>query len=235
MFPRLFCSPLALLVCVPLALPAGSAQAQTPAPEAEAVPEAAPTAAPTPALSEEELKAALEALEACKAEADPAAKQALCDDVISAAKLAGTPMAEAHIARGEAFHLQGTFPLAIADYETAIKLHPGHPRAHLRRGQVLDSMGRTERALEDIDYALFLNPGYPDALKSRAIIYCELERYDESVTDRLQLIEEGHWDAKDAQQWFTDLGYYEGPVDGNFADASVAALRTWTEQGCPRP
>lgn len=235
------------LIALPLAvLLAGAALAQTPTPQPEFEPAAAPTPEPVPEpeatleptavpLTEEERAALDQALEECMTAAEPDTRLALCDDLIKAGSLDGTDLAAAHLARGEAYQLLGTWPLAIADYETSLELHPNRPRAHLRRAQVLDMMGRSERALEDIEYALRLNPGYVGAIRSRAIIYCRLERYEEALEDRLALIEDGHWPAEKAQEWLIANGYLEGTADGNFGDASVAALRTWTEQGCPRP
>ena len=224
------------LAAVAAASLAVAALAQTEAPEAvtPGAGEAAPQPTPVP-LTEEERTALDAALAECRAAAEPDARFALCDELIASGKLAGTPLAEAYIARGEARQLNGSYLPAISDYEKALEHHPGHPVAYLRRGQALDLMGRSARALEDLDYALLLQPGYPDALRSRAIVYCRLGRFEESVADRLVLIEDGLWPAEDAQQWLAGLGYYDGPVDGNFGPASEAALLTWTEQGCPRP
>lgn len=203
-----------------------------------ALPAAAQTAEPTPTpapLTEEDLAALEKALAECTTAAEPDARFALCDALVTEARLPPLRLAEAHIARGEAHQLKGAWLPAIADYEAALVLHPGHPLAHLRRGQTLDLMGRPERALEDIDYALLLRPGYTDALRSRAIVYCKLQRYDEALADRIDLIKSGAWPAADAQKWLADNGYFTGVVDGTFGDTSEAALRTWTEQGCPRP
>lgn len=196
----------------------GAAVAQTPAP-----------------LTEEEQAALDQAFAECESAAEPNSRFALCGALIEDARLPALTLAEVHIARGEALQLQGSWLPAIADYEAALVLHPGHPKAHLRRGQVLDLMGRSERALEDIDYALLLRPGYGDAIRSRAIVYCRLERFEEAVADRMALIESGAWPAADAQKWLADIGYFKGTVDGTFGPDSEAALAAWTGAGCPPP
>ena len=175
------------------------------------------------------------ALEACKTATDPRRIVAFCSVAIGDQGLQGLDRADILIRRGEGRHLQGAWAAAIVDYERALELFPGNPKAHLRRGQALDLWNRPVRALEDFDYALRLAPGYPEALKSRAITYCRLKRVDDAVADRLALIKAGHWPAADAQRWFADLGYYTGPLTGEFDAASIAAMRVWTEQGCPRP
>jgi len=80
------------------------------------------------------------------------------------------------------------------------------------------------------------HPGGGDqvALTDRAAAYCALGEVEASVEDRLRLLELGRFSARELQEFLKDRGFYEAAIDGIFGRGSRAALRAWTEAGCPR-
>ena len=81
--------------------------------------------------------------------------------------------------------------------------------------------------------AVALNPNAAHIIDTYGDMLCRNGRIDEAI---------GEWDRSRAasddmatakQQQLKDQGFYRGPVDGDFARSSVAALRAWAEAGCP--
>jgi tetratricopeptide (TPR) repeat protein len=54
---------------------------------------------------------------------------------------------------------------ALADYDTAIALEPGHPINHVSRAMVLNEMGDRAGARASLRKALALVPNFPPALE----------------------------------------------------------------------
>jgi len=54
---------------------------------------------------------------------------------------------------------------AMADYDTAFRLEPGHPINHVNRAMLLTDMGDTAGALTAIRKALAIAPDFPPALE----------------------------------------------------------------------
>ena len=66
---------------------------------------------------------------------------------------------------GSALSMLGERQRALADYDTAITLEPGHPINHVSRAMVLSEMGDRSGALLSLRKALALAPGFPPALE----------------------------------------------------------------------
>ncbi len=78
----------------------------------------------------------------------------------------GLESAEAHIRLGNARWTQGRMDAALACYEQAVKLDPGHPVAHNNRGLALAARagaGDAERAVACYARALALKPDFVEA------------------------------------------------------------------------
>ena len=56
---------------------------------------------------------------------------------------------------------------------------------------------------------------------------------DGSVKDRMQALYAQRFTAAAAQGGLRRTGFYKGPSDGIWAQASEDALRAWTLAGCP--
>ena len=54
---------------------------------------------------------------------------------------------------------------AMADYDTALRLEPGHPINHVNRAMLLTDMGDTAGAMASIRKALAIAPDFPPALE----------------------------------------------------------------------
>lgn len=68
---------------------------------------------------------------------------------------------------------------ALANYELAIKLRPGHAAAHYNRGVSLQALKRFSEALASYDRALAVHPDYVLALNNRGIVLKEFARLDD--------------------------------------------------------
>lgn len=71
--------------------------------------------------------------------------------------------------------------LALASYDRALVLRPGHADVFNNRGNTLLALNRVGAALESYDRALALRPDYPEALSNRGSVLERLGRYDEAI------------------------------------------------------
>jgi tetratricopeptide (TPR) repeat protein len=61
--------------------------------------------------------------------------------------------------------MMGEKKRAMADYDTALRLEPGHPINHVNRAMLLNDMGDTAGAMAGIRRALAIAPDFPPALE----------------------------------------------------------------------
>jgi tetratricopeptide (TPR) repeat protein len=72
---------------------------------------------------------------------------------------------------------------ALADYDQALALEPGHAAAHFGRGVTLADLGRSEDALAALDQAITLDPGNAAAHVNRGIALAALGNLDQALAD----------------------------------------------------
>ena len=86
---------------------------------------------------------------------------------------------------------------ALANYEQALKLRPGHAGAHYNRGVSLQALNRYDEALASYDRALAAHPDYVLALNNRGVMLRELKRLEDSLEcyDRALALQPNYADA----------------------------------------
>jgi len=136
--------------------------------------------------------------------------------------------------RGNLNARMGNIEAAIDDHSQAVELAPDYVEAWFNLAKDHEDDGDLEAAVEAYGRALEVDPSFTAALTSRAAALCELGRVEASIADRLQLLNTGFFSARDLQQFLKERGYYSAALDGIFGRGSRAALRAWTEAGCPR-
>jgi tetratricopeptide (TPR) repeat protein len=90
-----------------------------------------------------------------------------------------------------------------------------------------------DHAVEDYDQALRFDPGYAQAYNNRANTRCRLGQAEGSIDDRTQALRLGAISAESLQHRLRLNDFYKGAIDGKMGRALKAALREWTEAGCP--
>lgn len=88
-----------------------------------------------------------------------------------------------YLARGNAHLVGGQYQLALADYETAIKMRPGLLDAIVLKGEALSAMGRYEEASQVFGQVLAARPNDASTLNARGIACMALGRVDEANAD----------------------------------------------------
>jgi tetratricopeptide (TPR) repeat protein len=78
---------------------------------------------------------------------------------------------------------------AIADYTTAIELHPRLVLAYNNRGNLRQHLGDWDGAIADFSIVLEIDPHSAIAYNNRAIVYAHRSRYPEAIADYTQAIE----------------------------------------------
>ena len=110
-------------------------------------------------------------------------------------------------------------------------LDADYPDALYGRAYAYYNLGRYEEAIADFDRAIVLDPGYVDGYAGRASAACLLPepRTQPALDDILTLIRMDPQRAMVWQSYLLEQGYFAGPVDGNFDEASQAAFRAWCD------
>lgn len=99
--------------------------------------------------------------------------------------------------RGQARKENNDLEGAMADYNKAITVNPGHSLAFSNRGNLYFNQGDYNQAIEDYNKALELKPGAPKALSNRGGAYAALGNYEAALADLDKAIEAdpGFYDA----------------------------------------
>jgi tetratricopeptide (TPR) repeat protein len=77
---------------------------------------------------------------------------------------------------------------ALANYERALALRPGHAEALNNRGVALQELGRPEDALASYDQALAASPDYVEAMFNRGNTLKAIERFEEALAGYEQVL-----------------------------------------------
>ena len=106
-----------------------------------------------------------------------------------------TPIA--HYNRGNVLRELKRLDEALASFDQAVALMPGHVEAWTNRGTVLQELGRSAEALASFDRALALSPHHLPALFNRANALRHLKRTDEGLAsyDRVLELKPDHAEA----------------------------------------
>ncbi|NIN01640.1 MAG: tetratricopeptide repeat protein [candidate division Zixibacteria bacterium] len=80
---------------------------------------------------------------------------------------------QAHFSLGNVYLKEGKLDLALAQFDTALALNPGHSRAHLNRGMVFFRRGDYEHAEKEFLAELELHPDEAKAYNNLSAIYRE--------------------------------------------------------------
>lgn len=134
--------------------------------------------------------------------------------------------------RGLVFAALGDHQRAIADYTEALERDPELTAAWGSRGVAYREIGHYEEALADLDRAIEMAPDTARHFQNRANVRCALRQAEGALKDRIAAIRLGHFSPELVQRVLKEKGYYNGPVDGVFGEASVVALKAWTDAGC---
>ena len=104
---------------------------------------------------------------------------------------------EARINCGLAQAACGFSEQALADFDAALALAPGHPGASYNRGVALIKLGRYEEAVSANDAALAAKPGHLTAWLNRGKALAQLNRYDEALASygEVLAVKKDHTDA----------------------------------------
>jgi len=132
-------------------------------------------AAPAEAMSMEE--------DGCRNDRTPAIAIVYCTRLIQSGQYAGGELAWAYANRGWAYGGEGKDDLAMADFETALRLKPDEDLAFFRRGDIYMSDGKVEQAFADYSAALHVKPADPDYLNSACWALIALRRGQEALAD----------------------------------------------------
>jgi Flp pilus assembly protein TadD len=85
--------------------------------------------------------------------------------------------------RGGANAQLGRYPLALEDFNKAIRLQPHYADSYYFRGNTYVNMGQYQLAIEDYNKAIALKPDYAYAYNNRGASYFKLSRYQSAVKD----------------------------------------------------
>src|SRR5262249_49306799 len=80
-------------------------------------------------------------------------------------------MAEAHVARGYAYHLKKDYDKAIADFDKAIRLNPKEAMAYNNRGNAWVEKRAYPKAIADYTEAIRLDPEFTEFINNRGSAY----------------------------------------------------------------
>jgi tetratricopeptide (TPR) repeat protein len=108
---------------------------------------------------------------------------AACTRVIDAGRYTGINLAPVFYNRGHAWRDKGDLDRAIADYDQAIKLDPGHFAAYYNRGHAWRAKGDLDRAITDYSQAIRLDPKSAGAYNNRGNSWQDKGDLDHALAD----------------------------------------------------
>ena len=90
--------------------------------------------------------------------------------------------------RGNAYEKMGKTALALADYETTVKLDPTYALAYRNRGDIYQERGELKRAMEEYSMAVRLDPSMDEAWYNRAFLLQSAGDLEGAVSDYSRVI-----------------------------------------------
>jgi tetratricopeptide (TPR) repeat protein len=111
-----------------------------------------------------------------------------CTRIIHSGLFAGRALAFAYNSRGIAWRKKGNPARAMADYDEAIRLDPGHVPAYSNRGNIHLNTGRYESAIADYDRAIRLDANNAFVFSNRGQALGQIREYARAIADYDQAI-----------------------------------------------
>ena len=142
--------------------------------------------------------------------------------------------AKAYYNRGNVYWYQDRYDRAVMDYDQAIDIDPDYYFPYVGRAWALYALGHDELALQNADKALELRPGDAHARNIRALVLSVLGQWQEALTELDAFIIEEHKPAlvKRLQTSLVEMGYFDGPVDGEYGPKTRSALEACLKERC---
>lgn len=109
--------------------------------------------------------------------------------LIQDGKLVPTALKVAYQQRGRAQRDAERYELALADFESALRLDPDHAASLAGRGETYRILGQHEKALASFDRAINLEPEKDWAIASRGQTYFAMGRHEDAIADLTRAIE----------------------------------------------
>lgn len=133
----------------------------------------------------------------------------------------------AYAMRALAYSLRGQYPLALPDYDEAIRLDPYSAVALNNRAWALLRTGRAEQGLPDVERSLEVSPASPHAHDTRAHIRQAMGDANRALADYEYAIRYGgERIVKLYQCGLQGAGHYNGPIDGFYTSDTRRALQS---------
>ena len=98
-------------------------------------------------------------------------------------------MADAHLARGDAFMDAANFDQAIAEFTKAIEMNPNALRGFIGRGYALGLKGNHVKALAEFSRAIEINPNNAYCYYSRGLAWKATGDLDRAIADYTKAID----------------------------------------------
>ena len=161
---------------------------------------------------------------------------AACTRQIHSGRWKGKDLAVSYNNRGNAYRDNGEFDLALADFNTAIRLAPTYYLPYNNRGILWRERGQLDRALADYGDAIRLNPSFAFPYNNRAIVWRDKGEFDRAIADFSEAIRRmatyGNAYANRGESW-----RLKGDLDRAVADQDQAvrlsprATAAWFQRG----
>ena len=172
-------------------------------------------------------------MSACTFDNDADQMIAACTEVIASDQATPKDLVDAYLYRCQAYDRKGEPNLGLADCLQSRRMDESNTSVHNSLSILYQNLGRFEEGVASAQQAVSLAPDDATARNTLSNATCRAGLVDLSVESRLEAMRLGRFDAGGLQTALKNRGYYSGPVDGKFGSGSQAALRAWTQAGCP--
>lgn len=110
--------------------------------------------------------------------------------------------AETHFQRGNDAGAAGRFADAVAYFDAALGIRPGHVDAHVNRGHALKELGRLHAALVSFERALLADSRHAGALVARGEVLKEMGRHEDAIAAMRQAMRAAPGDLNIRKRFF---------------------------------
>ena len=125
--------------------------------------------------------------------------------------------------RGEMYRWQGSYILALADFDRVVELEPNDDFTICRRGETYLLLAEYEKALDDFELALQLSPTNDWYYFQRGLLYLLTQEFEQANNDMFQAINIAFQEYEEnPENWsntFNLLFYYLGTNQDENAEA----------------